>query len=125
VVPNSVDITEAKVLPDARNMLFLGPMYYLPNKVGAEGLDLKDDKEILLRDSPIDFAEAWIKNFKDKPLSVRFGQNTRGVVRKMFECEDVIKGIRSLLSNAFQHTSPVISMPQIELTTGTSFLSDA
>jgi glycosyltransferase involved in cell wall biosynthesis len=68
--------------------------------VGAEGLELKDGEEILLRDTPASFAEACIRLLRDRELASRIGRSARAIVERDFDRADAIKKIRMLFDHA-------------------------
>jgi glycosyltransferase involved in cell wall biosynthesis len=52
--------------------------------VGAEGLPLKDGEEILLRDTPHEFAEAVVKLLNEKKSAKKIGLEAAKTVREKF-----------------------------------------
>lgn len=57
--------------------------------IGAEGLPLKDGEEILLRDTPEEFAEAVVRLLKDKSLAQKIGKQAAETVREKFNWRKV------------------------------------
>jgi len=68
--------------------------------LGAEGIDLRDGEEILLRDCPQAFAEACIRLLKDRSFAVKIGQTARAAVVRKYERHDVVNRIRMYLSKS-------------------------
>jgi glycosyltransferase involved in cell wall biosynthesis len=58
-------------------------------KIGAEGLPVRDGEEILLRDTPHEFAEAVVKLLKDKSLAEKIGGQAAKTVREKFGWQKV------------------------------------
>jgi sugar transferase (PEP-CTERM/EpsH1 system associated) len=52
--------------------------------IGAEGLPVRDGKEILIADDPKTFAQAVVRTLTDKALAARMGQLARDVVCERF-----------------------------------------
>jgi glycosyltransferase involved in cell wall biosynthesis len=65
--------------------------------VGAEGIELKDGEEILLRDDPRSFAEGCIHLLTDESLAARIGRRARSVIEKKYERQSVIEKIKSAI----------------------------
>jgi glycosyltransferase involved in cell wall biosynthesis len=65
--------------------------------VGAEGIDLRAEEEILLRDTPGSFAEACIRLLKDRNLTVQIGQAARSAVSEKYGRNNAVNAIRSYL----------------------------
>jgi glycosyltransferase involved in cell wall biosynthesis len=63
-------------------------------QLGAEGLDLRDDAEIILRDSPESFAEACLKLLKDSDLCRRVGSAAREAVSNRYDRQKTIRLIQ-------------------------------
>ncbi|HKP86869.1 MAG TPA: glycosyltransferase [Blastocatellia bacterium] len=59
--------------------------------VGAEGLPVRDGKELLIADQPEDFARAVIGVLDDARLASRLGEQARSLVRARFGWEEVAK----------------------------------
>jgi glycosyltransferase involved in cell wall biosynthesis len=69
-------------------------------RIGAEGLPVKDDEVILLRDTPEEFAAAVIKLLKDKSLSQKIGRQAARTVREKFGWQNVADDFAELCERA-------------------------
>jgi glycosyltransferase involved in cell wall biosynthesis len=67
--------------------------------LGAEGIDLRDGDEILLRDDPDSFAEACIRLLKERNFAVKIGQTARSSVARHYERDDVVERIKNYMNN--------------------------
>jgi glycosyltransferase involved in cell wall biosynthesis len=67
--------------------------------VGAEGIDLRDGVEILLRDDPGSFAAACLQVLADAALGERLGSAARAVVRQRYERDLIIGDIRKAVTS--------------------------
>jgi glycosyltransferase involved in cell wall biosynthesis len=67
--------------------------------IGAEGIELKNGEEILIRDDPKSFAEACIRLLTDKSLAIRIGNRARAAVERKYMREEVIGNIRNVIGN--------------------------
>jgi glycosyltransferase involved in cell wall biosynthesis len=56
----------------------------ISTSVGAEGLPLSDGEELLLADTPDDFASAVVRVLKDRSLAQRLGARAAATVRERF-----------------------------------------
>lgn len=65
--------------------------------VGAEGIGLRDGREILLRDDPAGLADACRQVLADRHLADSLGSAARGAVRRHFEREAVVETVRAAL----------------------------
>jgi glycosyltransferase involved in cell wall biosynthesis len=68
--------------------------------LGAEGLQLKDGSEILVRDDPSSFADACIRLLTDKSLAASMGQRARAVIEEKYERRVVIGHIKNIIGKA-------------------------
>jgi glycosyltransferase involved in cell wall biosynthesis len=66
-------------------------------RIGAEGLDLVDDVEILLREDDASFAEACIRLLQDDALCERLGTAARAKVASLYEARRVERRIADLM----------------------------
>ncbi len=73
-------------------------------RVGAEGLDLRDGRELLLRDDPSAFARACIELLGDPAACRRLGEGALAVVEERYLRERVIRRIQDRLTGA--HRKP-------------------
>ncbi len=62
--------------------------------VGAEGIELRNDREILLRDEPKSFAAACATVMADTSLAEQMGAAARRVIGQLYERDIVIEQIR-------------------------------
>jgi glycosyltransferase involved in cell wall biosynthesis len=69
-------------------------------RLGAEGLDFEDGKEILLRDDPDQFAEACAELLNDPDRCRRLGGEARRVAAARYDRERIIQRIREALTSA-------------------------
>jgi glycosyltransferase involved in cell wall biosynthesis len=63
--------------------------------IGAEGIELEDGSEILIRDLPGEFAQACVKLLTDTELCTSIGLRARDKVAKLYDRKNVILTIRS------------------------------
>ena len=68
--------------------------------IGAEGIDLRDGEEILLRDSSRSFAEACIQLLNDKNLAGKIGLAARSVVARRYSRNNAVNSIRMHLGHS-------------------------
>lgn len=69
-------------------------------RLGAEGIDLSDGREILLADRPEDFAAACLRLLNDPVEAGRIGQAARAAIRARYDRESVIGTLVALLRGA-------------------------
>lgn len=70
-------------------------------RIGAEGIEMRNDKELLLHDDPNSFAEACITLLKDNNLCTRLGTAARAVVKKHYDRNNIIRLIQQHCNEAF------------------------
>ena len=75
-------------------------------KIGAEGLPLTDVAEILLRDTPHEFAEALVKLLKDKSFAGKIGKQAGQTVREKFGWQKVADDFARLCEQAIEVRRP-------------------
>jgi glycosyltransferase involved in cell wall biosynthesis len=68
--------------------------------IGAEGIDMRDGEEILLRDDPRYFADACIRLLNDKNYAEKIGQAARSFVDRDYDKKNVIHGIKDALTSS-------------------------
>ncbi len=68
--------------------------------IGAEGIELREGEEILLRDDPGSFAEACIRLLTDPSLAARMGLRARSVIEEKYERQAVVESIKNVISQA-------------------------
>ncbi len=66
--------------------------------VGCEGLDVENNRHLLVRDNPKDFANAVIELLRDKALRNRLGENGRRLVEEVYDWKVVFKGLDVVLN---------------------------
>lgn len=67
-------------------------------RVGAEGLDLRDGEEILLRDDPQSFAAACVELLKDTASAERLGTAARAAMARRYDRAATVRRIRDLIT---------------------------
>jgi glycosyltransferase involved in cell wall biosynthesis len=67
--------------------------------IGAEGIDLQDGGEILLRDNPGSFADACIRLLKDRDLATKVGKAARSVITQQHDMNMVVNRIKLHLND--------------------------
>lgn len=65
--------------------------------VGAEGIELADGSEILIRDDPREFAKACVKLLVDTDLCTNIGLKAREKATKLYDRSNVIKAIKNII----------------------------
>jgi len=65
--------------------------------VGAEGIDLENETEILIRDDPEEFASACLKLLKNPQLCEEMGTRARSKIIKNYDKTNVIRTIKDYL----------------------------
>lgn len=81
--------------------------------VGAEGLPLKNDEDILLRDDPQDFADAILLLLRNKELSHATAQRSAQTVRDNFDWARVGIEFGAVCENAILNRQTRIKDPEI------------
>lgn len=67
--------------------------------VGAEGIELRDGKEIFLRDDAASFAEGCLRILGDVSLGERLGVAARMVIQQRYERDVVIDDVRKAIAS--------------------------
>ena len=67
--------------------------------VGAEGLDVNEGKDILLADSPQDFAATVVRCMNDANLRRRLGNNGRKLVEERYQWEKLAEKLNQYLTS--------------------------
>ncbi len=70
--------------------------------VGAEGLDFAEGREILLRDSDADFAQACIALLQDEQACARLGHAARIRMRQLYDAGKIADQVRALMIHHWQ-----------------------
>jgi glycosyltransferase involved in cell wall biosynthesis len=71
-------------------------------KIGAEGLPVRDGEEILLRDTPAEFAGAVVRLLTDKDAAKRIGGRAAQTVREKFDWQKVGDEFAALCERAVE-----------------------
>jgi sugar transferase (PEP-CTERM/EpsH1 system associated) len=66
--------------------------------IGCEGLDLTNEQELLVADSPQDFAAAVIRLLRDSPLSLKLRRRAREVAESRFSWEQSVARLEAVYS---------------------------
>jgi glycosyltransferase involved in cell wall biosynthesis len=74
--------------------------------IGAEGIELRKEYEILLRDDPSTFSDACIMLLRDRNLSVRIGQAARFAVARLYDKSMIVKRIRESIVSGYPENEP-------------------
>jgi glycosyltransferase involved in cell wall biosynthesis len=75
-------------------------------RIGAEGLEMEDGKEFLLRDRPQDFADACIELLKNDELSNQLGIAARTAAIKHYDRANIVKQIQQHLESEASISQP-------------------
>ena len=70
--------------------------------IGAEGIDLIDGKEIILRDSAQDFAHACIELLKDYEAARILGLAVRAAAESKYDRSKIVAELANLLCQAIE-----------------------
>lgn len=73
--------------------------------IGCEGLDLTNEQELLVADSPQDFAAAVLRLLRDAPLRQKLGRRAREVAEKRFSWEQSVECLESVYSQVLSRTA--------------------
>lgn len=74
-------------------------------RVGAEGLPVRDGEEILLRDTPHEFAEAIVNLLTEKNTAKKLGSEAAKTVREKFGWEKVADDFAEICEQAIRRAS--------------------
>jgi polysaccharide biosynthesis protein PslH len=74
--------------------------------IGAEGLAVDNGRNILLADSPQDFADAVVSLFRDSHRRQQLGNDARKLVQENYSWNTVAKGFASTLQEAIAQSNP-------------------
>jgi glycosyltransferase involved in cell wall biosynthesis len=78
-------------------------------RLGAEGLDMQDDEELMLRDDAVSFAEACLKLLKDDTLCKQLGAAARAKAVRCYDRVEVVRLIQRYLRNEMSVVEPLQS----------------
>lgn len=67
-------------------------------RIGAEGLDVEHDRDLLIADDADAFAAAVRRVLGDAALRARLGANGRALVQRRYRWEDTVKAVESALA---------------------------
>jgi len=79
-------------------------------RLGAEGLSFEDEREIILRDTPAELAEACVRLLGDPSAAARIGQAALQRARGMYERSAVVDHLASLFREVYA-SSPRHGVP--------------
>jgi glycosyltransferase involved in cell wall biosynthesis len=65
-------------------------------RMGAEGLEFEDGREIILRDSPVDFANSCIRLLREPRKAADLGRAARERARRTYERSAVVRKLESI-----------------------------
>lgn len=65
--------------------------------IGCEGLEVEDNKHLLIRDNPQEFAQGVIDLLRDEELRRRLGENGRKLVEEKYDWKVVFNGLDGIL----------------------------
>ena len=65
--------------------------------IGCEGLDVKNEKNIIIKDNPIEFAEAVLSLFSDETRCKILGEKARRLVEEKYDWNVVFKDLDKIL----------------------------
>lgn len=68
--------------------------------VGAEGIELRDGEEILLRDDLRSFAGACVRLLEDRAEALRIGSAARSAAARLYDAKGVVERIRAHLEGS-------------------------
>ena len=77
--------------------------------VGAEGLDLRDGRDILLRADPESFAQACIELLRDHTAAIRLGRSARQLVATTYDRDTTVARLGTMIQTALRETAPTCS----------------
>lgn len=66
--------------------------------IGCEGINVQDNKHLLIRDNPQDFAQAVIELLRNEDLRLRLGENGRKLVEEKYDWNIVFKDLDKILT---------------------------
>ena len=69
----------------------------MSTKIGAEGLDIEDNKNILLADNPEKFASKIIGLLKNPDILKETAEKGYDLVRKKYDWKTISENVRKLL----------------------------
>ena len=73
--------------------------------LGAEGLELENDRQILLRDEPESFAAAVVELMRDDERARRIGEAGRAAVARTYDRDRIVERIREVVASCAETLS--------------------
>lgn len=81
--------------------------------VGAEGLPVKNGSELLLADTPEDFADAVVRVLTDESLARQIGESAAKTVRERFGWNKVAADFAHLCEETVTRRRPAVAVPDV------------
>jgi glycosyltransferase involved in cell wall biosynthesis len=78
----------------------------ISTSVGCEGLELKNNEHLLIRDNPQEFAQGVIDLLRDENLRLRLGENGRRLVEEKYNWRTVFKSIDKIINSGDTKLNP-------------------
>jgi glycosyltransferase involved in cell wall biosynthesis len=76
-------------------------------RIAAEGLDMEDGREVLLRDEPEGFASACLTLLRDAQFCETLGMRARAIAQRHYDRTQTIESIRQMVNDVFlKHHRP-------------------
>lgn len=69
----------------------------ITTSIGLEGLECSPDEEILIADSPVDFAEKVVKLIENKILRIRLSEKARRLVEEKYDYKKLLKKLNFII----------------------------
>ncbi|MFA4932991.1 MAG: glycosyltransferase family 4 protein [Candidatus Omnitrophota bacterium] len=70
----------------------------ISTSIGCEGLEVRDNEHLLIRDNPEEFAQGVIELLDNEGLRIRLGENGRRLVEEKYGWKNVFKGLDKILT---------------------------
>ncbi|HVL88849.1 MAG TPA: glycosyltransferase family 4 protein [Actinomycetota bacterium] len=70
----------------------------ISTRIGAEGLEVQHDRDLLLADDPRAFADAVRRVLGDATLRARLGANGRALVERRYRWQDTVRAVEAALA---------------------------
>jgi len=67
--------------------------------IGCEGIEVENNKHLLIRDNPQEFAEAVLRVLKDEELRNSLGENGRKLIEEKYDWQTVFKDLDKILKD--------------------------
>ena len=75
--------------------------------IGAEGIALQPDVEILLADSPVQLAQACLRLLEDHSLAAQIGLAAQVAIERLYSRQRIVASLRDTLVKACEKTLPI------------------